>query len=341
MWQYVASLSILSHTKHLSDLSPCLDERGEPICFAGSAALVCKVERNGTPKVLRTYMNHRRNLREIYGENFYPLELPVLNPLSGVIDYADVVLTDWCEGVSLQRVLEQRYKDSDYILRLSQSFERFALRLLDEEWAHGDIKPDNIIVNGEDICLIDYDATYLPSFKRSDCEEIGSLEYQHPTRSSLNFSKSIDDYPLALIMTALRAIAYDASLGELLHRNDYLLISPLKAVCGDDEVLSRVESLFVERGDARYFRIAQLLRSVHLALPRLREFMTFVPKRATSVERLEIAAHGGLWGYKEGDEWIIPPLYDLAFDVEDGVCQVVLNGRTLYLNGEGEIINNE
>lgn len=339
LWQYVASLSMLPYTQHLSNVTLCYDENHRPICYAGRAVLVCKVLYRGEPKVMRVYMTCRNNLRQIYGESYYPSELPILNMAGKMADYADVVLLDWHEGQTLQRVLERRGSDSEYIHRLSRRFEQLALWLLDQEWAHGDIKPDNIIVDGEEIHLIDFDAVYLPSFSHFDCEEIGSAQYQHPTRSMSNFSKAIDDYPLALIITVLAAVAYDASLAEMLRADDMLLISPIEAVQGEAGLLRRIEQLFVERCDARHYRIAQLLRSPHFALYRLREYIAMESSGSESTEGFEIATQGGLWGYKVCDEWVIPPLYDLTFEPQNGACKVVLNGRVLRLNSRGEIID--
>lgn len=340
LWQYIASLRLLPYTRHLSDVTVCY-EGERPICYAGSSVLVCKVERDGKPMALRVYRSCRNNLSEIYGERYYPFELPILGYTDRVAEYADVVLMDWYDGETLQRVLEQRVGDVEYMRRLSRKFEQYALWVLDQEWAHGDIKPDNIIVNGEEIHLIDLDSLYKPSFKSDDCEEIGSHGFQHPMRSRENFSKAIDDYPIALIITALAAFSYDASFAEQITSSGKFLISPLNAILGKEEWLDRIERLFVERGDARHYRIAQLLRSPHLALYRLRDYIAMEVGEVRDASRLEVDVEEGLWGYKEGDRWIIPPLYDSAFEAENGLCRVVLNGHILWLNAKGEVVEKE
>lgn len=338
LWQYIASLRLLPYTRHLSDVIVCYD--GErPICYAGNSVLVCKVERDGKPMALRVYMSSRNNLTEIYGECYYPFELPIVGFTDRASDYADVVLVDWYEGETLQRVLEQRGEDTEYMRRLSRRFEEYALWQLDQEWAHGDIKPDNIIVNGDEIHFIDYDSLYKPSFTHDDCEEIGSPGFQHPMRSRKTFSKAIDDYPLALIITVLNAISYDHSFANRLNSSDHLLISPLKAIQGKDEVLDQMERLFIECGDARHYRIAHLLRSPRLALSRLRDYIAMGVREAKDVNNLQPTMYEGLWGYKEDDQWIIPPLYNAVFEVENGLCRVELNGRRFLLNAKGEVVD--
>ncbi|UKI39907.1 MAG: hypothetical protein L6V35_04035 [Alistipes putredinis] len=81
-------------------------------------------------------------------------------------------------------------------------------RLLKEEWAHGDLKPDNIIItpsgHGR---LIDYDAAYVPDSGFDSTPEIGTPAYQHPLRDTGMYDKHIDDYPSALLSANLHLIA--------------------------------------------------------------------------------------------------------------------------------------
>jgi serine/threonine protein kinase len=180
---------------------------------------------------------------------------------------ADVVLCDWYEGETLQRKIEECYNKPSKMAALSQMFEEFALSLLNEEWAHGDVKPENIILSRDGFHLIDFDAMYREGFTAEECVEIGTRQYQHPLRDRNNFGRDIDDYPIALIATVLAAMALDPSIGRGIAKSDNLLISPQLAVKGEDKMLARIEALFAECGDVRHYRIAKLLNSPILSLP--------------------------------------------------------------------------
>jgi ribosomal protein S18 acetylase RimI-like enzyme len=204
-------------------------------CMVGNSAIVFEVMFEGRKMALRVYMRKHPNLQAIYGDRYYPKELLVH---SSHTDYtlADVVLCDWYEGESLQRKIEQCYDKPSKMRALSKMFEEFAISLLNERWAHGDIKPENIILSSDGLHLIDFDAMYREGFTSDDCVEIGTQQFQHPSRDKSTFSRDIDDYPIALITTALAAMALDSSIGRNIPEMDHLLIRPELAVKGEDVV---------------------------------------------------------------------------------------------------------
>ena len=321
----------------LRDIDLVRDDNNKPICYVGNSAIVFKAKIEGKLRALRVYMRFHPNLRAIYRDQLYPRELFVCHEGNEEL-WADIVLCEWREGHSLQYEIMHSIADSERLQLLSQRFEGFAAWLLDQDWAHGDIKPENIIVGNDELNLIDFDAIYHKGFSSDDCVELGTRPYQHPTRSKENFDLHIDDYPLALITTALAALAYDTSLGNLLQNSDYLLINPAKAIEGCDTILERIEALFAEKGDARHLAIARLLRSRSLSLPMLRNYLESATRPSYPSEELSLECKGGLWGYMRGEEWIIPPYYDLGFEFSEGVALVRLGDIWHFIDERGKIV---
>lgn len=306
-------------------------------CSVGNSVLVFPVMYDGKKMAMRIYMKPHRNLRAIYGEKYYPKEL-LVSSSSDHYGLADVVLCEWHEGVSLQSKIEEVANKPAKMEALSQMFEEFAIELLSEKWAHGDLKPENIIFSKDGLHLIDFDAMYREGFMARDCMEIGTKQFQHPLRDSSFFNKSIDDYPIALIVTALAALSLDKSLAKGVIDSDYLLIRPSLAVAGRDEMLDRIEYLFAEHGDARHYRIARLLRSSNPKLSALKGLLELSVREVAGEESLSLEYCNGYWGFARNGIFVIPPMYDLAFDYSEGVALVRVGDVWHFIDEQGRVV---
>lgn len=335
----VMHLEVMSRRLGAMRLHPIFEEgsNGKLRCSVGNSVIVFEVMHEGKRKAMRVYMRQHRNLRAIYGEGYFPKEL-LVNASDTEFGLSDVVLCDWHEGVSLQAKIEELCCKPTKMAALSQLFEEFALTLLNERWAHGDIKPENIIVTKDGLQLIDFDAMYQEGFSIDDCEELGTRQYQHPLRDKSNFGRDIDDYPIALIVTALAAMAIDETIGRNIHESDHLLIQPHLAIKGEDEMLQRIERLFAERGDIRHYRIAQLLRSPQPALPQLKNLLEAHPRACNSAENLTLEYYNGFWGFAENGRFVIPPLYDIAFDFSEGLALVRVSDVWHFIDHAGKVV---
>lgn len=335
----VEHLDMMTRTLGSRHICPVCDDDGALRCRVGNAAIVFEVMCEGRRMAMRVYMRPHHNLRAIYGENYYPDEL-LINSTDENFGMADVVLCDWYEGVTLQSKIEALCGAPEKMSALSAMFEEFALWLLNERWAHGDLKPENIIFSKDGLHLIDFDAVYRKGFSIDDCVEIGTRQFQHPTRGKLDFNKDIDDYPIALITTALAALSLNASIGRSLAESDYLLIKPQLAVVGKDEMLARIERLFAERGDVRHYRIARLLRSTRYSLPQLKNLLEARSCAGTQTEseRLSLEYYNGYWGFAEEGRFVIPPLYDLAFEFSEGLALVKVGDVWHFIDAQGRVV---
>ena len=333
----VEHLEMMSRTLCKRKIYPLRNEKGELKCYVGNSAIIFEVMCEGAHSALRVYMQNHPNLGAIYGERYLPKELLVCST-EATSTLADVVLCEWYDGPTLQSKIEEYCQNRTKMEALSHLFEEFAISLLKEPWAHGDLKPENIILCSKKLQLIDLDACYLPEFKSTDCVEVGTRQYQHPYRDKSSFSKSIDDYPIALIVTALAALAAEPKLSKRVRNSDTLLITPQLAVAGKDEVLKRIENLFAKVGDVRHYRIAKMLRSPYPALPQLKALLEAKPTPSNEGEELTLEYYNGGWGYSAKGKFVIPPYYDLAFDFSEGLGLVRVADVWHFINRRGEVV---
>lgn len=235
----------------------------DTICSGNNAVTArCSVIGRQGYWLIKCYFRKKNNLKAIYGDNYYCNELGIYSP-TGCIEYIDIVLLPWVEGVPLNRFIGN--PTTDY-RALSRAFDKLALQLLESEYAHGDIKPDNIIVGHNlEMSLIDLDAMWRPEFGNSLPTECGTAAYQHPKRKLNYYNKFIDDYPLAIISSMLAALALDRELEHKLDK-DKILFDSDECIYGDSRILSRVIDLFDKHNDMAHKQIAIGLRSSSLMI---------------------------------------------------------------------------
>ena len=349
--QYLTTLSDpCGLTRTLGDVEVCRDEAGR-MCFSvGNSAAVFRIRHEGRIRSLRGYFRPQRHLREIYGERLLEKELFLYtSPEEGV--WVDVVIGEWIEGESLHDAIARAATDRDTqrLTFLSRAFDRLAAAMVTDDRAHGDLKPENILVDRAGVLHpIDFDAAYLPCFAGERSPELGTAAYQHPGRTAEDFNARIDDYPAALISTALHALSVAPELWERYGDPDTLLYDPRKIAA--DRALQESLDRFEELGMAVEYRIAQLLyapRPELFGLPALlseavrkadrtakKEREAAAPA-AKAAEMPELFVEQGRWGYRTAREVVIPPLYDNGFDFTEGLAAVLLGRTWHFIDPEG------
>ncbi len=335
--QYVNALNdTYGLTRTLGVIDVLRDADGCPQFTVGNNSVLFTVRRDGRSKMLKCYTRPKRNLRRIYGSECLHDELFIHNgPCSG--EWVDIVLYDRIEGRSLRRAIADSLGDGEAAGRLAREFDRFALDLLRQEWAHGDLKPENIIVDDDGhMHPIDFDAMFRPEFAGERSDETGTAAFQHPLRSAELFDKSIDDYPIALISTALHALSADPELYLRYPTDEELLADPREIYGGRSRALEEILRLFAKKCMAVQYRTATLLRSPSPRLFGLEELLACRFGTAAAEARTpELAEKNGLWGYTLDRKFVIPPVYDCGFEFSEGMAAVRIADSLHFIYADG------
>lgn len=252
----------------LSHLVPVLDKYGEPYRSSGAFAVVFKMkdEQTGKYYALKCFTEEQEGRAEAYRQIAEELEF-VDSPYITSVKYLEkelfvdsncedeefpVLLMDWIEGETMETYIAANYTDTHAMSMLCYRFCKMAAWLRSQSFAHGDIKPDNIMVRPDGtLTLVDYDGMFVPAMKGQKSPTVGTKDFSHPLRTIDDFDETIDDFALASIALSLKAISLNPSLLQtygasdrlLFSAADYLDLSKSKTMAALQGLLSDEESI--------------------------------------------------------------------------------------------------
>ena len=310
----------------------------------GNDAVVFRIVSEGRPMMLKCYLRPPQAITERCAcSQRTPLaaycqwldrELMLDDDTGGTVEVG-VTVGEWIEGRTLadevmDAVVE---RDAERLARLSAEFDRLALALLEAEWAHGDLKPENIICSPSGMRLIDIDSIYTSELAGLTTSQLGTEGYRHPSRTEHDFDRHLDDYPIALISATLAALALDYDLYRRFDRGDGVLIDPTEAVAGLSVVVEEMKRLFARAGDSVHYVIINSLRTPVPHIEELYEALSQAVNGVPESNHLELSARGGRWGYTDAEgQWVILPVYKSAFEFREGYAAVQLGDVWQYID---------
>ena len=291
----------------LSSLRPVLDSNGNPIMSSGNFAVIFKMrdERDGKLYAVKCFTKDQERRNESYRRIADELEsvvAPYVLPLRYLEDelFVDspqyeceefpVVLMDWVEGETLSSYIERNISDRYALEMLSYRFNRMAAWLLTQPFAHGDLKPDNILVREDgSLVLVDYDGMFVPTMKGELAREAGSPDYRHPERTDRDFNGGIDDFSIAVIALSLKAIALKPELRKI-SVADTLLFT--ECDFRDPSASATLKEILILNADKE---LSVLLGAFFIALANNRldllSFRTFMTEKPEKPKVVEPAKH--------------------------------------------------
>ena len=231
-----------SNLDKLAHLVPVQDDHGEPYRSSGAFAVVFKMkdEQTGKCYALKCFTEEQEGRAEAYRQIADELEFVDSSYITSV-KYLDkeifvdssceedefpVLLMDWIDGETMENYIAENYQDNYAMAMLCYRFCKMAAWLRSQPFAHGDIKPDNIMVRPDgSLTLVDYDGMFVPAMKGQKSPTIGTKDFSHPLRTVDDFDETIDDFALASIALSLKAISLKPSLLDEYGAADRLLFS--------------------------------------------------------------------------------------------------------------------
>ena len=278
--EYVRAIQDASNNlDELDHLEPVLDDHGEPYRSSGAFAVVFKMkdEQTGKCYALKCFTEEQEGRAEAYRQiadelefansayitSVKYLEKEIFVDSSCEEDEFPVLLMDWIDGETMESYIAENYQDNYAMAMLCYRFCKMAAWLRSQPFAHGDIKPDNIMVRPDgSLTLVDYDGMFVSAMKGQKSPTIGTKDFSHPLRTVDDFDETIDDFALASIALSLKAISLKPSLLDEYGAADRLLFSAedyrdlskskvltaLQKLMNDEEVNTLLSSFLQAKG---------------------------------------------------------------------------------------------
>jgi len=200
----------------LRNLRPVLDAKGDLVMSSGNFAVVFKMTDGEKDYAIKCFTRDQEGRDEAYKliekeldgvDSSYIVKLRYLEKELYVdtrqTDETEfpVLMMDWVEGKPLDVFIQENINDEHFKVALPYNFSNLAQWLFQQPFAHGDLKPDNILVDFDgSLTLVDYDGVFVPAMDGQPARELGTPEYRHPARTINEFDEHIDDYALSLLL---------------------------------------------------------------------------------------------------------------------------------------------
>ena len=306
----------------LAYLTPVLDDHGEPYRSSGAFAVVFKMQDKSTGKyyALKCFTEEQKGRADAYRQIADELDM-VDSPYITSVKYMEkelfvdsqceedefpVLLMDWVEGETMEAYIAANYHNQSAMSMLCYRFGKMAAWLRTQSFAHGDIKPDNIIVRPDgSLSLVDYDGMFVPSIKGCKSPTVGTKDFCHPLRTVDDFDETIDDFSLASIALSLKAISMNSTLLDTYGASDRLLFSENDyRNPSNSKVISALQGLMCDKDFCTLYSLFMLsLARKELSACSFRLFVGEKPLLPQIVEDLSTEATEKEWKEAFVDEW--------------------------------------
>ena len=308
--------------EQLAYLTPVLDDHGEPYRSSGAFAVVFKMLDKSTGKyyALKCFTEEQEGRADAYRQIADELDM-VDSPYITSVKYMEkelfvdsqceedefpVLLMDWVEGETMEAYIAANYHNQSVMSMLCYRFGKMAAWLRSQSFAHGDVKPDNIIIRPDgSLTLVDYDGMFVSSMKGCKSPTIGTKDFSHPLRTVDDFDETIDDFSLASIALSLKAISMNSTLLDTYGASDRLLFSEKDyRTPSNSKVISALQGLMCDKDFCTLYSLFMLaLARKELSTCSFRLFIGEKPILPQTIEDLSTKATDEELKEAFVDEW--------------------------------------
>ena len=134
-----------------------------------------------------------------------------------------VVRMDWIEAVRLDRYLEKNLQNQNSLNNILKAWISLSQEMRSLGISHGNLEPNNIMIEGGKIRLVDCDTMYVPALEGANSPELGNKNFQHPGRKVFHFDANLDNFSDFVIYASILALSIDPQLWRFVRLSQHLL----------------------------------------------------------------------------------------------------------------------